>query len=107
MVIKDFHFLAGNKRVLAAPPAKPALENWFGTNTCGPELFSSVYQFSLASLDGSRELPKPIIREGHLYTRTSSTLPRVYKEVKGGLLIFKKVTTSVGRQAQLVLKKGR
>lgn len=96
-MIKDFHFLAGNKRVLAASPAKPALEKWFGTNICGPELFSSVHQFSLASLDGRRKLLKPVIRDCHLPTRTSSTPPGIYKEVKGGLLIVEKVISSVGR----------
>ena len=32
------------ERVLAASPAKPALEKWFGRNICGPELSATMYQ---------------------------------------------------------------
>lgn len=44
VVIKDSLPGKGSERVLAAAPAKPALENWPGINTCGPEQSFSVGQ---------------------------------------------------------------
>lgn len=77
VVIKDFHFLAGNKRVLAASPAKPALEKWFGTNICGLELSPSVHQGCVIHWNSlwspgwkQKWLLKPVIRDCHLCTRT-------------------------------------
>lgn len=69
-----------SEQVLAAAPAKPALENWFGINTCGPEHSFSMHwggthaQKSLASLDRSRCVMR-------------GCLSGVHREVKDDLLM--------------------
>ena len=84
-----------SERVLAASPAKPALENSYGPErsfTLHPGVAHT--EFSQVSVDGGRKgVSTPVRRSCHLHTRTHASLSGEHKEVKDGLLTFMEVMT--------------